>query len=146
MNKRILIITVFLSNIVFASVVSVPLSQNSLKNSTINSLSNMATLNLYKRGLDKEVAQKKVAESLSGDENSNDLMMLNIINQLDMLSREDVINFVSNAALHGRNIDLGSYDTLLCMIQNNDKIPLEKTVLEKLQKIAQENQNIKALV
>jgi len=146
MNKRILIITVFLSNIVFASVVSVPLSQNSLKNSTINSLSNMATLNLYKRGLDKEVAQKKISDSLSGDENSNDLMMQNIISQLDALSREDVINFVSNAALHGRNIDLGSYDTLLCMIQNNGKLSLEKTVLEKLQKIAQENQNIKALV
>lgn len=146
MNKRILIITVFLSNIAFATVIPASLPHNYVKNNTINSLSNMATLNLYKRGLDKEVAQKKVAESLSGDENSNDLMMQNIISQLDALSREDVINFVSNAALHGRNIDLGSYDTLLCMIQNNGKLSLEKTVLEKLQKIAQENQNIKALV
>jgi len=145
MNKRILIITVFLSNIAFATVIPASLPHNSVKNNTINSLSNMATLNLYKRGLDKEVAQKKISDSLSGDENSNDLMMQNILNQLDALSREDIINFVSNAALHGRNIDLSSYDTLLCMIQKNSKISLEKIMIEKLQKIALQNQNIRSL-
>ena len=146
MNKRILIITVFLSNIVFATVIPEHLSNNSVKNRTINSLSNMAALDLYKRGLDKKVAQKKVLNSLQGDENSNDLMMQNILNQLDVLQREDVISFVSNAALYNRSVDLSSYDTLPCMIQKNNKISLEKTMLEKLQKIALQNQNIKSSV
>ncbi|ABB45060.1 hypothetical protein Suden_1786 [Sulfurimonas denitrificans DSM 1251] len=145
MNKRILIITVFLSNVVFATLTPLPPTQSSLKNSTINSLSNMATLNLYNRGLDKAVAKKKISDSLRGDENSNDLMMQNILNQLDVLSREDLVKFVSDAALHSRDVDLSSYGTLLCMVQKNSKTTLDKTVLEKLQKIALENQNIRSL-
>jgi hypothetical protein len=105
----------------------------------------MATLNLYNRGLDKAVAKKKISDSLRGDENSNDLMMQNILNQLDVLSREDLVKFVSDAALHSRDVDLSSYGTLLCMVQKNSKTTLDKTVLEKLQKIALENQNIRSL-
>lgn len=146
MNKRILIITVFLSNIVFATTIPTPISHSCVKNTTVNSFSNMATQNLYNRGLEKKVAQKKISDSLKGDEASNDLMMQNIINQLSLLKREDIITFVSNAALHNRDIDFSSYETLLQMIQENGKIPLEKTVLEKLQKITQQNQNIKSLV
>ena len=145
MNKRILIITIFLSNMVFATVIPVPSSQNSAKNNTINSLSNMATQNLYKRGLDKTIAQKKIADSLLGDENSNDLMSQNILKEFEAIKREDIINFVSSAALYGKEVDLSSYATLLSIMQKTTNIALEKDALEKLQNIALQNQTIKFL-
>lgn len=145
MSKKFLIITVFISNIVFATVIPVPLSPSSTKNNTINSLSSMATLNLYKRGLDKDVAEQKVLDTLSGDTNLDDLMAQNIVVQLEAIEREDIINFVSNAALYGKNIDFSSYETLISLLQKSNKVSLDKDILAKVQKISLENKNIKSI-
>ncbi|MDD2905536.1 MAG: hypothetical protein WBK95_08310 [Sulfurimonas sp.] len=143
MSKKILIITVFLSNIVFAAAVPVRASHNFVKNNTVQSLSSMATLNLHKRGLDKDLAQKKVADSLGENAAINNLMAQNITAGLETITHEDIVSYVSDAALYAKSVDLSSYGTLLSLVQKSTTLALEGATLQKIEKIALENQIIK---
>lgn len=145
MNKKIIIITVLLTNIVFASVLPVAIPLKNSNTNRVNTLSNMVSSNLHRRGLDKSVAEKKVSQSLEGDAYTNDLMAQNIINNLSDIKQEDLIAYLSNCALYGKSVNLSSYENILSLVQQTNKITLDTADLQIIQKISLENQNIKAL-
>ena len=144
MNKRILISTVFISNIIFASVLPSQISQISLNENRVGTFSSLISLHLYKRGLDKEIAQKKVSNFLIGEDFENDLMIHNILSNLDMLDYDSVVEYIASSALYSKEVDLSSYDTIIGMVQiiNNN---LDKLTLQKIEKVSLENRKIKQL-
>ncbi|MBU1657849.1 hypothetical protein KKG72_02215 [bacterium] len=144
MSKKIIIISVFLSNIVFASVLPLNISQNNANTNQLNTLSNMAGLNLYKRGLDKKIAQQKISKSLQGDEYTNDLMAQNITENFAEITKEDIVTHISNSALYEKSVDLSSYSNIISLVQKSNKLVLDKENLEKIQKISLENTKIKS--
>ncbi|MCD6190277.1 MAG: hypothetical protein J7K14_01900 [Sulfurimonas sp.] len=144
MNKRILISTVFISNIIFASVLPSQINQISLNENRVGTFSSLISLHLYKRGLDKEIAQKKVSNFLIGEDFENDLMIHNILSNLDMLDYDSVVEYIASSALYSKEVDLSSYDTIIGMVQiiNNN---LDKLTLQKIEKVSLENRKIKQL-
>lgn len=144
MNKKIIIITVFLTNIVFASVspLSIPLNNSNTKR--VNTLSGMVSSNLHRRGLEKSVAEQKVSKSLQGDAYTNDLMAQNILENISGIKKENIIAYLTNCALYGKNVDLSSYESIVALVQQSNKLALEKADVQIIQKISLENQYIKS--
>ena len=144
MNKRILISTVFISNIIFASVLPSQINQINLNKNRLGTFSTVVSQHLYKRGLDKEVAQKKVSNFLLGADFENELMMQNILSNLDMLQYDSVVEYIANATLYSKEVDLSSYDTIIGMVQMINS-NLDKLTLQKIEKVSAENRKIKQL-
>ena len=145
MNKRILISTVFISNIIFASVLPSHINQINLNTNRLGTFSTAVSLHLYKRGLDEKVAIKKVSESLLGEDFENELMIQNILTQLDTVEYESIINYIADSVLHSREVDLSSYGTIVGMVQKISKIRLDKVNLQKIERISSQNVKIKQL-
>lgn len=150
MKKEILIFTVLISNIAFASVfpleigeVRVVLEIRENKNRT-NTLHDASIKRLQERGLDKIAANRKVLETLSGDEYANDLMAQNIIENFSEIKREDVVSYISDSALHAKRVDLGSYANIINLFQKNNIFALDNETLKKIEKISFENKNIRS--
>ena len=145
MNKRILISTVFISNIIFASVLPSQINQISFNKNRVGTFSSLISLHLYKRGLDKEIAQKKVSNFLIGEDFENDLMIHNILSNLDMLDYNSVVEYIASSALYSKEVDLSSYDTIIGMVQKIKNTNLDELTLEKIEKVSLENKKIKQL-
>ena len=145
MNKKILISTVFITNIIFASVLPSHINQINLNKNRLGSFSSAVSLHLYKRGLDEKVAIKKVSESLIGEDFENELMIQNILTHLDGLEYDSIIAYIADSVLHSKEIDLSSYGTIVGMIQKISKSRLDKEVLQKIEKLSLENVKIKQL-
>ena len=145
MNKKILISTVFISNIIFASVSPLQINQINLNKNRLKSFSGVVSLHLYNRGLDKDAAIKKVSNSLKGEDFENDLMIQNILSTLDDIKYENIVAYIADSVLKSKEVDLSSYDTIIGMIQKTSKMRLDKSTLEKVEKLSLENKKIKQL-
>ncbi len=144
MKSKILISTVLISNIVFASVLPVSTNQTN-KNKKFNTFSNAISLQLYKRGLDKNIAQKKVSKFLVGKDFENDLMVQNILNNFDIVNYNNIIEHIAKSTLYSKKVDLSSYEGIIGIVQRVYTNPLDKKTLEKIEKISLENKKIKSL-
>ncbi len=145
MNKRILISTVFISNIIFASVLPSQINQINFNKNRVGTFSSLISLHLYKRGLDKEIAQKKVSNFLIGEDFENDLMIHNILSNLDMLDYNSVVEYIASSALYSKEVDLSSYDTIIGMVQKIKNTNLDELTLEKIERVSLGNKKIKQL-
>ena len=145
MNKRILISTVFISNIIFASVLPSNINQINLNKNRQKSFSGVVSLHLYNRGLDKDMAIEKVSNSLKGEDFENDLMIQNILSTLDGIKYENIVAHIAGSALRSKEVDLSSYDTIIGMVQKISKFSLDKLTLERVEKLSLENKKIKQL-
>lgn len=151
MKKQILIVTVLITNIAFASALPVEVRdiretrEIDVNRNTVNTLTKDAASHLYNRGLDKNIASKKVLTSLVGDETTNNLMAKNVLNHLNELKSEDMISYVSNCALYNTKVDLSAYDDLIGLVQKTNGFKLDELILAKVEKISLENKTIKFL-
>ena len=145
MKSRILITTVFVSNIIFASVVPSQINQINFNINRVGTFSNIVSLHLFKRGLDEEVAQKKVSDFLVGEDFENDLMIHNILSSFDNIEYENIVEYIANSALYSKEIDLSSYDTIIGMIQKINNTNLDELTLQKIEKVSLQNKKIKQL-
>ena len=151
MKKRILIVIILMADVAFAS--PLQLEVRNIRNNTeikaqkddTKTLADAISEHLHARGLDKDVASKKVLNSLKDDPRLTDLMAKNILNHFGEMKRKDLIEYISNNALYNRSVDLSKYDHLIALIQKINGFKLDKESLEKVEKISFENKNIKSL-
>ena len=100
--------------------------------------SNIANL-LHKRGLDEEAA-KELAETLfEEDEELFALMLNNLLYGCDSLDKDQVLEYLSSAALHRQNVHLDSYAHLVSMVSKIKQSVLDENTLEQLSKVAKSN-------
>lgn len=148
MKREILIVTVLMTNIAFASTLPVEVREvreiDANKNK-INTLADAAGTHLHKRGLDKDIANQKVLKSLRGNEYANSLMAQKIIENFNEIKYENIIAYVSNCALFEKSVDLSSYDDIIALVQKRNRSKLNKVDLKKVEKISLENKSIKLL-
>ncbi|WP_345993485.1 hypothetical protein [Sulfurimonas sp. HSL-1716] len=145
MKREILIVTVLMTNIAFASVLPAgvrTIREIDTNKNTINTLSSAASMRLYKRGLEKETANQKVLRSLNGDEHTNSLMAQNIMDHFKEIKNEDIVRYISDCALFEKKVNLSSYDDIIALLQKTNRFKLDEDSLKKIQKISLENQKI----
>lgn len=144
MNNNILIITIFISNIAFGSVV-IPNSPKAVNVNKTNSISSKSIEQLYNRGLEEKAAKEKIQNSIAHDEDMNDTMAQNILNSIELLKEEDIVSYISKTALLDKKVDLSSYDTIVALIQNTPKLSINKDMLLKIEKITFLNQKLQQM-
>ncbi|MEA3372002.1 MAG: hypothetical protein U9Q40_11770 [Campylobacterota bacterium] len=144
MKNRILVSTLFISSILFASVAPYSNSQFSSKKN-IKSFSSTVSLHLYKRGLDKDVAVKKVSQFFIGEDFENDLMVQNILNNFEMLSRDKLISYLADSVLYSKRVDLSSYESVVAIFQSLDGVNLNLKTLRMIEKVTLENEKIRLM-
>lgn len=118
-------------------------------NTTVNSVSQVQTTNhrisssiasiLYNRGIDEEAAEEMSNNLLEIDEALLAMMIQNLEDECGMVSREEVLEYLSTAALHRQNVRFDSYDNLIAMVSKIKQTSLDEDTLKQLKHIANKN-------
>jgi len=96
---------------------------------------------LVSRGLDRDIAEQKVAHLFGEDISNTALNLHRFLLEFETITQDQVVNYLSQKALFDQQIDLASYDALLGMLQTID-FKLAKTAnYDKLHRIASLNQH-----
>lgn len=145
MKREILIITVLITNIAFGATLPIKnrvVREIDTNKNRIKTLAGETRKYLYNKGLDANVADKKVIKALGGDEYANSLMAQNIVENFTEIKHEDIIAYIANCALHERGVDLSSHEEIIALLQKTNRFKLDKESLEKVEKTCLENKNI----
>lgn len=97
---------------------------------------------LYSRGLDKDAADE-ISEAFVSEEDED--LIAGLIQELErenIVSRKEVLEYLSTKALQKQNVDFHSYDHLIGMVSKIRQKSLDSMTLQKLHIIVQ---NKKAL-
>jgi len=135
MNSKIFIITVFISNIAFGNMVLVKSVETNISTNQKNDFSQKVTAHLNAQGMEIEAIRKKVNYSFDNNEHLSYMMAQNIMQEIPQIKEKNIVEYFANSALHGKKIDLCSYDNLVGLLQRTDYKLLNKENLKKVQKI-----------
>ncbi len=143
MNSKILFITVFISNIAFGAVVTLPYTLKITNTKETTSLVCKSAKKLCDRGLEHHVAMSKVEKSLQENISANEIMVQNILASLKILKESDIVSFIAQESLKNKKVDFSSYETLIALTQNNSRLLLDKELLAKIEKLTMLNEQVK---
>lgn len=119
-----------------------------IANTVVNRVTHIQTTNqtikssiasiLYNRGIDEDAADEIANDLLDEDETLLAMMLQNLEKEC-IVSREEILDYMSTAALHRQNLHFDSYDHLITMISKIKQTSLEKHTLKLLKHIAEKN-------
>jgi hypothetical protein len=145
MSNRIFIITVFISNIAFGGVLPKINLQGTVNTKSADKLTAKVSTQLFKRGLDKKIAKTKVKHSLVHDDILNDLMAKNVLKNIPSLTEEHIIDFITQAALQEKTVDLSSYATLISLVQKYATAQFDSALCFHVEQASLENERLKSM-
>jgi len=94
---------------------------------------------LHKRGLDEDAAQKISEDLVNENDDIFALMIENLLQGCDSVNKEEVMEYLSMAALHKQDVQLGNYAQLVHMLSTIKKKALDEGTLAQLSMIAKHN-------
>jgi len=119
-----------------------------IANTTVNRITQVQTTNhsisasiasiLYKRGIDQDAAEEMSNDLLEDDEVLLAMMLQNLEDS-GSVSQEEVLEYLSTAALHRQNVRFDSYDHLIAMVSKIKKTSLDTETLQHLRNVAKKN-------
>jgi len=145
MSNKLFIITVFISNITFATVVPILDPQTIINTKSINSLISKVYLQLVNNGLDEQISNTKLNSSLLHSNVQNDIMAQNILKNIPSLKEDSIIDFIAQAVLREQKVDLSSYETIISLVQRHSTALFDKESLQQIEKTSLENEKLKSL-
>ena len=142
MDKRNFIsVTLLVSALAFNPLVAQQLNTNTssqIERSTTVS-SSIASI-LHKRGLDEDAAQEISNNLVDNEEDERFALMIeNLVNECSSLSKNEILEYMSTAALHRQNVHFDSYAHLVNMVSKIKQKSLDEKTLTKLSAIAKQN-------
>ncbi len=141
MDKRNFIsVTLLVSALAFNPLVAQQLN-TTITNSQINlnTVSSSIASILHKRGLDEDAAHEISNNLIDEEDELFALMIDNLVNNCSSLSKDEILEYLSTAALYRQNVHFDSYAHLVNMVSKIKKKSLSETTLAKLSTIAKEN-------
>ena len=97
---------------------------------------------LYNRGIDEDVADELSSNFVNEEDELLLAMMIQALDDKNIVSREEVLEYLSTAALHKQNIDFKKYDDLIGMVSKIKKEALDANTLKQLSHIAKINKQL----
>ena len=94
---------------------------------------------LYNKGLDENVAEELAENLVEGEDEMYLSLLFQTLDAQKIVSHEDMLAYLGNAALHRQKIDLKKYDDLVGMVAQIQKRALDKQTLATLGAIAKVN-------
>ena len=112
-------------------------SQN-INHSVSSSISSL----LYNKGLDQDIADE-ISENLVSEEDEALLaILMQDLDRQNIVSRKEVLEYLSTKALHKQNLDFHSYDHLVGMVSKIKQKSLDSKTLKQLHNIAKSNKQL----
>jgi len=112
-------------------------SQN-INNSVSSSISSL----LYSRGLDKDAADEMSKNLVSDEDEILLAMLMQDLDRQNIVSRKEVLEYLTTKALHKQDLDFHSYDHLVCMVAKIKQKSLDSKTLKQLHNIATRNKQL----
>jgi len=137
MKKNLITLTAFVGSLILTPVMATTLQ--STKKIKRNSISSNISSTLHKRGLDEESAQRITESFIGDDEELFAIMLRNLENGCSILSKNEIINYLSDSALHKKQINFSSYGSLIGMVQKIKKHQIDPHTKRALENIANKN-------
>ena len=144
MNKQnLLTLTLIISGLALKPVMAEVVVNTVASTQTINhSISSSISSILYKRGLEEETADA-LASGVVDEENEMFLsLLLQTLDEKNIVSRQEVLEYLSMEALHRRSVDFKSYDTLVGMVTKIKKCALDENTRKQLSYLANINKQL----
>ncbi len=143
MDKRnIISVTLLVSALAFNPLVATELNTNTTSQRQINSVTGSIAHILHKRGIDEDMA-KEISQNLTEDEDELFAAMINnLLNGYSDLSKEEILEYLSTAALYRQTVDFDSYSHLIHMVSEIKEKPLNEQSLKQLSRVAKLNQEL----
>ncbi len=143
MDKRnIISVTLLVSALAFNPLVATELNTNTTSQRQINSVTGSIAHILHKRGIDEDMA-KEISQNLIEDEDELFAAMINnLVNGYSDLSKEEILEYLSTAALYRQTVDFDSYSHLIHMVSEIKEKPLNEQSLKQLSRVAKLNQEL----
>ena len=144
MNKQnLLTLTLIISGLALNPVMAEVVVDSVASTQTINhSISSSISSILYKRGLEEETADA-LASDVVDEENEMFLsLLLQTLDEKNIVSRQEVLEYLSLEALHRRSVDFKSYDTLVGMVTKIKKCALDENTRKQLSYLANINKQL----
>jgi len=142
-KKHLLTLTLILSGLALNPAMAEIVHQTASQNKSINqSVSSDIASQLHNRGLDKDVSDELAINVLS---EVNEVMLVMILQNLEMLNivtKEEVLTYLSQAALHKQKVDFESYDALIGMVSKIKQKSLDERIRKQLSHIVKINQQL----
>ncbi len=143
MDKRNFIsVTLLVSALAFNPLVAQQLNTNASSQIQQRTVASSIASILHKRGLDEDAAQEISNNLVDEKDEFFALMIDNLVNNCSSLSKEEVLEYLSTAALYRQNVHFDSYAHLVNMISKIKQKPLDEKSLIKLSAIAKQNREI----
>ncbi len=141
MNKQNIIrITLFVSILVFNPVVANTRSiATDIRIPLNTTITEDIVSTLYKNGLEQKVAKERVEELVNDNAELFALMLNNLLYGCNEISKEEIVKYLSKAALHKQTVTLNSYDQLINIYSKIKKQTPNKEVRERLSAVANSN-------
>jgi len=140
MDKRNFIsVTLLVSALAFNPLVAQQLNANiSSQIERITVSSSIASI-LHKRGLDEDAAQEISNKLVDEEDALFALMIENLVNECSSVSKDEILEYLSTAALFRQNVHFDSYAQLVNMVSKIKQKPLNEKTLKQLSAIAKKN-------
>ncbi|GIT97647.1 hypothetical protein [Sulfurovum sp. TSL1] len=134
-----LIISGLALNPVMANAVFTTVSYHQNINDSVSS--SIASL-LYSRGLEQDAADEISAKLVSEEDDDYLKGLIEDLEGANIVSRREVLEYLSTKALHKENLDFHSYDHLVGMVSKIKQRSLDGKMLKQLHKIVQNNKQL----
>ena len=144
MNKQNLFtLTLIISGLALNPVMADTVANTVASTQTINhSITSSISSILYNRGLEEETADELASAMVDEEDEMFLAMLVQALDIKNIASREEVLEYLSTAALHKRNIDFKKYDNLVGMVSNIKKRALDENTLKQLSYLAKVNKQL----
>ena len=106
MDKRNFIsVTLLVSALAFNPLIATELNTTTTSQRQINSVTSSMTHILHKRGIDEDMAEEISKNLVNEDDELFTAMINNLVNGYSSLSKEEVLEYLSTAALYRQRVD-----------------------------------------
>ena len=138
MNKQnLLTLTLIISGLALNPVMAEAVINTVASTQTINhSISSSISTVLYNRGLEEETADELASAMVEEEDEMFLAMLLQTLDAKNIASREEVLEYLSTAALHRHSMDFKKYDDLVGMVSKIKKSALDENTLKQLSYLA----------
>jgi len=142
MNKHnILTITLIISGLALN-----PVLANTVQNTLVQSQNTDHTITesissiLYNKGIEEESADEMALTFLSEEDEMLLAIMMQNLEMHNIVTKEEVLTYLSMAALHKQKIDFHSYDNIIGMVSTIKQKPVDESTRIQLSQIVKINQ------
>lgn len=142
-KQNILTITLIITGLALNPLMAEEIHNTVSQNKTINqSITSSVASILHKRGLDDDVSKEFATNFLSDEDEMLLAMLITHLEIQGIVTKDQVLEYLSHAALHKQKLDFKSYDHLIGMVSKITQSSLDENTRKQLSHIVKINKQL----